>query len=124
MLKKNKMRIIDHIKKIFRKLRKKEVMTEISPESLKTNEEIMHLQKALAYEKGRRIKAEKIIKELNKVGKQYFKNKSFQFRWVLKIPDFSFCLVRINMISRHFIQNYFILILYSLHSMFYSSISL
>ena len=60
------MRIIDHIKKIFRKLRKKEVMTEISPESLKTNEEIMHLQKALAYEKGRRIKAEKIIKELTK----------------------------------------------------------
>jgi len=62
------MRVINKIKEFFKKLklRKRAVTTEISPSSLKNSEELMHLQKALAYERGKRIKAEKIIEELTR----------------------------------------------------------
>lgn len=59
------MSFADSLKKFFKFSKKKsEVITEIDPETIRENEKIQHLQKAYAYEKSKRIKAEQLLNEL------------------------------------------------------------
>lgn len=55
---------ITQIKNFFRKRR--EVITEIDPALMKQNEAYAHMAKAYVYEKGKRIKAENLVKDLTK----------------------------------------------------------
>ena len=55
---------IQKIKNFFKK--RNEVITEIDPELMKQNEAYAHIAKAYVYEKGKRIKAENLVKDLTK----------------------------------------------------------
>jgi len=55
---------VEYLKNLF--VKKKEVLTEIDKDLLKTQEKYNHLAKALAYERGKRIKAEKNVSDLTK----------------------------------------------------------